>query len=47
MIELADESHLHFEMTVAGIQVDPLDYFGEDSVATLAQDTSYEDNVNE
>jgi murein DD-endopeptidase MepM/ murein hydrolase activator NlpD len=43
MAELADESHLHFEMTVGGIQVDPLDYFGEDAVATLAQDNSYED----
>lgn len=47
MVELADESHLHFELTVAGIQVDPLDYFGEDSVATLAEDTSYEDVVSE
>lgn len=46
MVELADESHLHFEMTVAGIQVDPLDYFGEDAVATLAQDTSYEDDID-
>ena len=43
MAELADESHLHFEMTVGGIQVNPLDYFGEDAVATLAQDNSYED----
>ena len=42
MLELADEPHLHFEMTVAGIQVNPLDYFGDDSVATLAQDDSYE-----
>ena len=47
MTELADEPHLHFEMTVAGIQVDPLDYFGADSVATLAQDTSYESLVKE
>lgn len=47
MVELADESHLHFEMTVAGIQVDPLDYFGDDAVATLAQDTSYEDVAGE
>ena len=47
MTELADESHLHFEMTVGGIQVDPLDYFGEEAVATLAQDTSYEDSVTE
>lgn len=47
MVELADEPHLHFEMTVGGIQVNPLDYFGEDAVATLAQDTSYEDAVSE
>ena len=46
MTELADEAHLHFEMTVGGIQVNPLDYFGEDAVATLAQDTSYEDSVS-
>ena len=47
MVELADEPHLHFEMTVGGIQVDPLDYFGEEAVATLAQDNSYEDVVSE
>ena len=47
MIELADEPHLHFEMTVGGIQVNPLDYFGEDAVATLAEDTSFEDVVAE
>lgn len=46
MTELADEAHLHFEMTVGGIQVNPLDYFGEDAVATLAQDTSYEDSIS-
>jgi len=47
MTELADEPHLHFEMTVSGIQVDPMDYFGADAVATLAQDTSYESSINE
>lgn len=47
MVELADEAHLHFEMTVGGIQVDPLDYFGEDAVATLAGDSSYEDVISE
>ena len=47
MAELADESHLHFEMTVGGIQVNPLEHFGEDAVATLAQDTSYEELVTE
>ena len=47
MTELADESHLHFELTVGGIQVNPLDYFNEDAVATLAQDTSYEQSISE
>ena len=47
MVELADEPHLHFELTVAGIQVNPLDYLGEDAVATLAQDNSYEESVTE
>ncbi len=47
MTELADESHLHFEMTVGGIQVDPLEHFGEDAVATLAEDTSFEELVTE
>ena len=47
MIELADEPHLHFEMTVGGIQVDPIDYFDKDVVATLAEDLSYEDAVSE
>ncbi len=47
MVELADEPHLHFEMTVAGIQVNPLDYLGEDAVATLAQDGSFEESANE
>lgn len=47
MTELADESHLHFEMTVGGIQVDPLEHFGEAAVATLAEDTSFEELVTE
>ena len=43
MIEMADEPHLHFEMTVGGLAQDPLDYFEEQAVATLAQDNNYED----
>lgn len=45
MIEVAEEPHLHFEMTVGGLAVDPLEHFGEDAVATLSQDSSYEDSV--
>lgn len=47
MTELADEPHLHFEMTVGGIQVDPLDYFGEAAVALLGEDSSFEKPTEE
>jgi murein DD-endopeptidase MepM/ murein hydrolase activator NlpD len=30
--ELADEPHLHFEMFVSGVSVNPLDYFSEESL---------------
>lgn len=43
MLEVAEEPHLHFEMTVGGIQVNPLEYFPTSVTASLAQDTSYED----
>ena len=43
MVELADEPHLHVEMTVGGLQVDPTDYLDEDAKATLNEDTNYED----
>ena len=43
MVELADEPHLHVEMTVGGLQVDPTDYLDEDAKATLSEDTNYED----
>ena len=43
MIESADEPHLHFEMTVKGKAVDPLDYIGEESKnASLVMDSEYE-----
>lgn len=43
LIESADEPHLHFEMTVKGTSVDPLDYISEESKkASLSLDTSYE-----
>lgn len=43
MVELADEPHLHVEMTVKGLQVDPTDYLDEDAMATLGEDTNFED----
>ncbi len=43
MTELADEPHLHFEMTVGGLQVDPMDYFGEAAVGLLGPDEAFEE----
>ena len=43
MVEVADEPHLHLEMTVNGLQVDPTDYLDEDARATLNEDTDFED----
>lgn len=41
--EIAEEPHLHFEMTVAGKSVDPLSYISAESrAASLSQDTAYE-----
>ncbi len=47
MVEIAEEPHLHFEMTVGGIEVDPLEYFEEEAVATLASDDSYESSAKD
>ena len=39
LLEIADEPHLHFELTVAGVAVDPMDYFSEESIeASLGGD---------
>ena len=43
MIEVSQEPHLHFELTVGGIQVDPLEYFGEDELESLATDAPVEE----
>lgn len=42
MIEIAEEPHLHFEMTVDAKAVDPLDYFDESALVSLTVDSSYE-----
>ena len=42
MVEIADEPHLHFEMTVSDLAVDPLEYFDEDALATIQKDTVVE-----
>ncbi len=43
MAEITQEPHLHLEMLVGGEHVDPTDYFDEDAMATLKEDTNYED----
>ena len=42
MIEVAQEPHLHFEMTVKGLQVDPSEYFSKDVWAELDGDNAFE-----
>lgn len=45
ILELAEEPHLHFEMSVAGEPVDPLNYFSTESLRALeaSADVGYED----
>lgn len=43
MVEIAEEPHLHLEMTVGGLSVDPTDYLDQDAMATLREDVNYED----
>ncbi len=42
MIEVSEDPHLHFEITVAGLGVDPLEYFNSTQKASLSVDSSYE-----
>jgi murein DD-endopeptidase MepM/ murein hydrolase activator NlpD len=42
MIEIAEEPHLHVEMTVKGLQVDPLEYFSQEVLSALTEDSIYE-----
>ncbi len=43
MVEIATEPHLHLEMTVGGLAVDPTEYLDADAMATLREDTDFED----
>lgn len=45
ILEMADEPHLHFEMTVGGLAVDPMDYFAKADVDALSKDTAFEDSA--
>lgn len=45
VVEMADDPHLHFEVTVGGLSVDPLDYFSEEAAASLTEDAGYEDDA--
>lgn len=42
MVEIADEPHLHFEMTVGDLAVDPLEYFDESALESASKDTVVE-----
>jgi len=37
MSEIAEEAHLHFEMTVADLAVDPLAYFSEEAIKSITK----------
>lgn len=48
MLEMAEEPHLHFEVTAKGIQVDPLEYFSAADVTAIKAanaDTSFESSA--
>ncbi len=42
MVEVGNEPHLHFEMTVSDLAVDPLKYFDETSLESIKTDLSHE-----
>ena len=43
MIESVQEPHLHFELTVGGLQADPLEYFGDEDLNSLKTDAPVEE----
>ncbi len=42
MVEVGNEPHLHFEMTVGDLEVDPLEYFDETDLESIKTDSSHE-----
>jgi murein DD-endopeptidase MepM/ murein hydrolase activator NlpD len=42
MVEIAEEPHLHFEMTVGDLSVDPLEYFDDTALESIKKDNSVE-----
>ena len=42
VVEMADEPHLHFEVTVKGLSADPLDFFSKTDVDALSKDPAVE-----
>ncbi len=42
IIELAEEPHLHFEIKIDDVGVDPLEYLSKNALATLERDTAFE-----
>lgn len=46
-LELAEEPHLHLEMTVKGLAVDPMDYFSAQALSAIGSDVSHETGITE
>lgn len=42
IIELAEEPHLHFEIKIDDVAVDPLEYLSKNALATLERDVAFE-----
>lgn len=43
LAEVAEEPHLHLEMTVNGEMIDPLEYFPAAVISSISTDTTFED----
>ena len=42
MVEIAEEPHLHFEVSIAGKSVDPVEYLDESALVSLTREINYE-----